>query len=287
MLHVVHRGPRSYGLRTTRWTLATLLSQCPELRVRTLAGLHQLLRRLRITWKRTRPHLRSPDPDYQAKLDHLQGLRAQVAAQPNAYVFTFLDEVTVMRQPTLANAYAAQGAEQRYAELSHQADRAIRLIATLDALTGRVIYRRATQITVSMLVQFYRTLREAYPQATRIYVVQDNWPVHFHPDVLVALEPQHNPWPWRRPSNWPSEPSRSATQRYGHLALPIQLVTLPTYASWANPIEKLWRKLRQDVTHLHPWANDLPSLGHELDTFLDQFALGSPALLRYVGLYPE
>ena len=44
MLHVVHRGPRSYGLRTTRWTLATLLSQCPELRVRTLAGLHQLLR---------------------------------------------------------------------------------------------------------------------------------------------------------------------------------------------------------------------------------------------------
>ena len=59
---------------------------------------------------------------------------------------------------------------------------------------------------------------------------------------------------------------------------------LPTYASWCNPIEKLWRKLRQEVTHLHRWANDVPRLREEVERFLDQFASGSTDLLRYVGL---
>jgi len=29
--------------------------------------------------------------------------------------------------------------------------------------------------------------------------------------------------------------------------LPIQIVQLPTYASWTNPIEKLWRKLKAEM----------------------------------------
>ncbi|HET8524033.1 MAG TPA: transposase, partial [Thermomicrobiales bacterium] len=67
--------------------------------------------------------------------------------------------------------------------------------------------------------------------------------------------------------------------------LPIQLVPLPTYASWLNPIEKLWRWLRQEVGHLHPWADDLPALRDALDAFLARFAHGSPDLLRYTGLW--
>ncbi len=76
-------------------------------------------------------------------------------------------------------------------------------------------------------------------------------------------------------------------RKWGHLALPIRLVPLPTYASWLNPIEKLWRWLRQDVVHLHPWANDLPALYHAADAFLARFAHDDRAgrdLLRYVGL---
>jgi hypothetical protein len=56
------------------------------------------------------------------------------------------------------------------------------------------------------------------------------------------------------------------------------------YASWCNPIEKLWRKLRQDVTPLHRWADDLETLRTEIDRFLDQFAQGSLERLRHVGL---
>jgi hypothetical protein len=100
----------------------------------------------------------------------------------------------------------------------------------------------------------------------------------------VALEKQESRYLGRLPRSWSTTPSAKAVKQWGHLQLPIQLIPLPTYASWCNPIEKLWRKLRQELTHLHPWANDLQRLRAEIDQFLAQFASGSPDLLRYVGL---
>ena len=101
--------------------------------------------------------------------------------------------------------------------------------------------------------EFYGDLRAAYPWAERIYVVPgQDWPVHTHPDVLVALEAQTSPFAFHRPPSWPTTPSAAAVTRWTDLALPIQIVPLPTYASWCNPIEKLWRKLRQEVTHSAP-----------------------------------
>ena len=68
-------------------------------------------------------------------------------------------------------------------------------------------------------------------------------------------------------------------------ALPrIEPVWLPTYAPWLNPIEKLWRWLRQDVLKLHRLADDWPELQRRVNAFLDQFATGSHELLRYAGL---
>jgi len=42
--------------------------------------------------------------------------------------------------------------------------------------------------------------------------------------------------------------------------------------------------MRQNVTHLHRWAGDLPRLREEVDRFLTRFAGGSADLLRSVGL---
>ena len=76
------------------------------------------------------------------------------------------------------------------------------------------------------------------------------------------------------------EPSAKARR----LNLPIQLLPLPTYASWCNPIEKLWRWLKQGVLHLHRYANDWQLLKQKTKEFLDQFEQTSADLLRYVGL---
>ena len=59
---------------------------------------------------------------------------------------------------------------------------------------------------------------------------------------------------------------------------------LPTYAPWLNPIEKLWRKLKQEFLYMHRYAADSPEdLQQRVLDFL-QWSTGSTDLLRYVGL---
>ena len=276
----MRRDPRQLGETRSRWTLEAIQRVCDWLQGYTLPGVHQILRRLRIHYKRARSHVRSPDPDYLAKLFDIRQAMHRAHAAPERFAALLQDELTYYRQPTLAQAYAPAGPQQALARRSHHANTQRRVVATLDALTGRVVYQQRHRISVPVLVDFYQQVCEVYPHLETIYLIQDNWPVHFHPDVLAALRFQPDKWPRYVPSNWPTEPSPKA--RY--LDLPIQILPLPTYASWANPIEKLWRWLKQDVLHLHPYANRWTELWDEVDAFLDQFADGSSDLLRYVGL---
>ena len=275
-------------------------------------SLSRLLRRLRISFQQGRAHVYSPDLNYQPKRQEVQTreLAAHLAALeagwddwrppavlhvPRRQVTLLQDELTYYRQPTLARAYAPQGrdvsgqAHPPLAALSYQANTVTRVAATLDVISGQVVWRQHSRIGVAELVALYQDVRTAYPDAERIWVIQDNWPVHWHADLLAALEPQETRWPPRRPPDWSDQPSRDAQRQWGHLQLPIQLVFLPTYASWLNPIEKLWRWLKQAILHLHRLADDLPTLRAQVAAFLNRFIPGSidsAALLRYVGLLP-
>jgi hypothetical protein len=284
LLHTVRRDPRAFGIEGTRWTLEAIHQVCDWLRVNSPAGVSRLLDRLDVSWKRSRDYVHSPDPDYTAKLQYISQLRQEAQLSGGEVALVYMDEVTYYRQPTLANAYEERGQRQVLAVRSYRANTQTRVIGTLDPTDGRVVYGRSSKIKLGVLVDFYQKLCQAYPRAKRIYVVQDNWPEHCHPDVLTALEEQKAPWPWYRPSNWPKTPSTAAIRRWGELKLPIQVVMLPTYASWCNPIEKLWRKLRQELLHLHRLADGLPELRLKVDNFLDHFSNGSLELLRYVGL---
>jgi len=281
-----HHGPACpYPLgapdpRRSRWTLAGIQQVCAWLAGYSRSGVWRLLQRLDIHWNRGRQHVRSPDPDYVAKLVQVARCAATVQREPRRQRLLFQDELTYYRQPSVAQGFAAAASAGPRAERSHRANTATRVVATLDFLTGQVSAQQASRIGVRQLLQFYEALVAQTPGVERIYLVQDNWPVHFHPDVLAALEPQTSPFPWIYPRSWPTEPSARARR----LGLPIQLVPLPTYASWTNPIEKLWRWLKQDVLHHHPWADDLAELRRQVLAFFDGFARGSPALLRYVGL---
>lgn len=131
-----------------------------------------------------------------------------------------------------------------------------RVIGSLNALTGQVDYLDNYLVGRAQVSAFYRQLDQVYASAQHLYVVQDNWSIHTHDDVLATL---------------------AQVPR-------IEPVWLPTYAPWLNPIEKLWHWLRRDVLKAHRLADDWPLLRRHVNAFLDQFARGSPALLRYVGL---
>jgi transposase len=271
--------PRDHGQERSRWTLAGLRAEVPEFADASRSGIWRVLRGYRLGWKRARDHLHSPDPTYQEKLAYLATIRTHVDEQPVGAVLLYLDEVTYYRQPSLAAGFAPMGSTAPRAERSTRSNTTTRVIGALNAHTGRVTFLQQTRIGVPALIRFYQQLVAAYP-GQRLYVVLDNWPVHFHPDVLAALEPQRSPTPFFRPQSWPAEPRAHAKR----LNLPIQLVPLPTYSPWLNYIEKLWRWLKQDVLHLHRSADHLDHLRDQVIAFLSTFAQRSEALLRYVGL---
>lgn len=284
---MVRRDPRQIGIARTRWTLETARDACPWLAGLSRSGVWRVLDALDVVLKRGREHVHSPDPAYPEKRAAIAESLAEARASAGRVVALFQDEVTLHRQPSLAPAWAARGRDQPRAERSLRADAPARIVGTLDAADGRVLARRRGALDVPALVGFYTEVVAAYPAAERIDIVLDTWPVHFHPDLLAALQPQACPFPFPRPPSWPAEPSADAVRKWGGFALPIRLVPLPTYASWLNPIEKLWRWLRQDVVHLHPWADDPPALRAAADRFLARFATGATAgaeLLHSVGL---
>jgi hypothetical protein len=280
----VRRDPHCLGIDRARWTLSHLLGLCPWLRLATQGGLCHLLQRLGIHYKRGRDWVHSPDPDYRAKLARVDQIVASARTSSGRIVALFMDELTYYRQPTVARAYEAAGSRQPLARRSHRANTATRVISTLDVVDGRSLYRQVSHLGIRELVAFHQQIRAGYPEAERLYLIEDNWPIHFHPDVLVALEEQESPWPLYRPRNWSLSPTPKAVKKWGDLELPIQLVPLPTYASWTNPVEKLWRWLKQEVLHLHGLADHLDQLRQSVCRFLDRFACGSEKLLAYVGL---
>ena len=249
-----------------------------------MGSVQHLLTRLGLRKVRARYEHRSPDPSYQAKLDFIESIKKRVKESQGREILLYLDECNYYRQPLLAPCWTRSDQKQEKVKRSTRSDTRIRVLGTLDARDGRVLVFQASRIRIPDHAKFYKKVREAYPNAERIWILQDNNPLHFHPDLLVALEKQESPFPMTLPPNWSQTPKESAIKRFGQWNLPIQIVQTPTYAPWCNPIEKLWKYFRQDFLHTHRLCDDLEALQAKAQHFFDAFAQGSAELLQYVGL---
>ena len=283
LIELLRRSPQTVGYAQSRWTLAMLRHHCHWLKLKSNAALHHVLRRLGIRRKLGQAHVHSPDHSYEIKKAWIALSQTKGRTDPQRKVLVYLDECTIPRQPSVAPVYAAQGKTQPYAQQAPTGFAKTRLIGALNFLTGQVTYKIVKHLRVISIAAFMHQLAETYPYAETIYVVLDNWPVHYHADVLARLRAQ----PWvharMRPAHWSDAPAPYA--RIDNL--PIEFLPLPTYASWLNPIEKLWRKLKQERLHMHPFATNPSDLLTQVKTFMDQFQDGSSELLRYVGLLPD
>jgi len=241
----------------SRWSLRTIRASVAALAAYTLSGVWRLLDRVHLHWRPQRDQLYSPDPDYAAKVAHLERCLREAMRRPEEVVVVFLDEMGYYRWPVAARDWMP--AALSTAAPVHKAgptNRQQRVIGSLNARTGQVDYLDNYLVGRAQVNAFYRQLDQVYASAQHLYVVRDNWSIHTHDDVLATL---------------------AQVPR-------IEPVWLPTYAPWLNPIEKLWHWLRRDVLKAHRLADDWPLLRRHVNAFLDQFAHGSPALLRSVGL---
>lgn len=255
----MRQSPEAFGIARTRWTLALLQKHCPSLaNLTSLSGVFYRLRRWQLVYKRARLHLHSPDPDYQCKVDALAALVQQARQSPQEMRLLFADEAAAYRQPVVAPLWQERGGLQEKATLSHAANTRYRFAGSLDAHTGQVVWCGASKVGVKILCRWLERVRSFYGATLRLVVAWDNWPVHRHEKVVAKAA-----------------------------SLEIELFFLPTYAPWTNPIEKLWRKLKQEVLSLHRKAEAWDQLKASIGTFLDALIVPNPELVRYVGLAPH
>jgi len=260
---ILHAGPGEAARREvavgaggpapSRWTLRTIRASVDWLMDYTVSGVWRVLQSCGLGLHSSCARLFSPDPDYASKVRRLYRCLRDAAQHPDTVVALFLDEFGYQRWPEVAPTWGGETAVAPRAGNNQQ----WRTIGALNALTGQVNYLDGYIVGRQQVSQFYGLLDRAYSKKVeRMYVIQDNWNLPTHPDVLTAV------------ASYPR----------------IKPVWLPTYAPWLNPIEKLWRWLRQDILKMHRWVEDWPQVKQRVRDFLEQFAHGSSVLLRYVGL---
>jgi hypothetical protein len=208
--------------------------------------------------KQGQTHYSSPDPDYQLKVERIKACLKQTRESDGKAVLLYADETTYFRQPSNAKVWYPAGTKNKpHAEWSYRRNNKSRIIGSMDSGSGKVIAWQGHKAGVKAWVDFLRTIRLSYGEDVVVYLVLDNWPIHSKPEVLEAAEKEQ-----------------------------ITFLFLPTYAPWLNPIEKLWRWLKQAVIHMHRHSDEWDQLQQQVITFLQRFTQGSVALLHYVGLLP-
>lgn len=265
MIDLLHQGPpvksEANELRPVRWTLQTIRENLAALADYTLSGVWYYLKRARVIWRSARLRQWSPDPEYQSKLEHLCACLREAGLSPGEIELIFMDEAGFYRWPVAARTWS-EAAPVLPACTDHSGNdnnSQWRLIGGLNAYTGQVNYLSNYIVGRRQVIAWYQQLNEAYPKARKIYIVQDNWSIHSHPEVLEALK------------------------QFPH----IEIVWLPTYSPWLNPIEKLWRWLKVDTLKMHRLSHDWKELKHQVGLFFAQFSKGNRQLLQYVGLLGE
>jgi transposase len=241
----------------SRWNLKRIRATFPFLQGYSLPGVSLALSHWGIQLRHGRPQYYSPDPHYRQKEAYLFSVLQEVGAHPGQVVALFVDEVTFTQWPHVSSNWCEQAPAPRpLADRKQSKYRRSRLVAALDASTGQLCFLQDNRIGGEVFAHFLRQLDAAYPQAQRLYLIWDNWPVHSCEEVQQELA--------RLPR--------------------VQVVSLPTYAPWLNPIEKLWRKFREEVDYLHDLADDWDALRARVRQYFSQFAAGSLSLLHSVGL---
>ena len=258
---MLYRSPVLYGLDRHTWTLKDVGHTIGWMRPLSIPAVCKLLRRFKLAYKRGRAHVHSPDLEYNQKMAAIVAAREEARQAPaGEVVFLYEDEFTAYLRPLVGSSYRLRSGPGQKA--TGATAETVRLAGCVDALSGRVVWRRRSRYNVKEMYRFFYYVQKQYPQAKVIYMALDNWPIHFHAYVQEHLASMKSP-------------NR------------LRFLPLPTYAPWTNPTEKYWLKLSREWLRFHPFAGDKLIFKRELDGWLRRHSDESPALLHEVGLLPD
>jgi putative transposase len=231
-------GPRAFGWMRTRWSCACLaLTLSGQIGYQISAEtVRRWLHQAGYVWKRPSLVARDDDPARASLLAHIrlhwEGLRSQQA-------FVFADELELHLLPKVGAQWIPRG--QRLTIVTPGQDQRQYIAAALDFRTGKLIHRTGGKKNRFLFLDLLRALDRAYSGVCfrRVYVVADNYSIHTAGDVRRWLA--HHPR--------------------------FVLLWLPRYCPKANPIERVFGDLHDQITRNHRHRT-LPPLLAEVQQYL-------------------
>ena len=234
---LLHQSPRTFGKPTSRWTLqlAAEVSFAQGLTPRLVSDetIRVALRRLRVSWKRAKHWITSPDPAYARKKKRRDRLMQRAMAQPT-WALGFGDEVWWSRlaQPN-QHAWTDVEAKHKLQELSLPTDdpdpKALACYGLLlrprpqqaDQMWLRFVTGRpVSTVTIEFLA--WGSAQLAAHGFTALLLIWDNASWHRSHAVRHWLR-QHN-----------------QQVKRGAEGVRIVVCPLPSKSPWLNPIEPKW-----------------------------------------------
>jgi transposase len=230
--------PRAFGWMRTRWSCAclalTLWRQVGyEISAETV---RRWLHQAGYVWKRPSLVARDDDP---ARATLLARIRLHWEDLGPQEALVFADELELHLLPKVGAQWTRRG--QRLEIVTPGQDRRCSLAAALDFRTGQLLHRTGAKKNRFLFLDLLRALDRAYSRVhfRRVYVVADNDSIHTAGDVRR--------WLARHPR--------------------FVLLWLPRYCPKANPIERIFGDLHDQITRNHRHGT-LPPLLAEVQRYL-------------------
>lgn len=239
------REPRAVGKNFSNWTAQKLKVHLPWTVHPVTVWRH--LRRLRWRWHRPVPRVASPDRRYRAKARYVRRLRAQ--ARRGAIHLYYADEMDVALLPTISGRWMRQGQQTQVNTPGQNAKQYV--FGAVNYVTGALVWLAwPNKNNVGFRQLLHQLVAQHTQTPVKIVIVLDNFRIHKAKAVQA----------WLRI----------------HRAQ-LRLYFLPTYSPRLNPIERIWRHFRRNVTDNFYFGTSL-RLMTAVQTFLTQLA-GSPRVI--------
>lgn len=241
----VAHEPRALGKNFSNWSAQKL---CVHLNLPIHAvTLLRYLWRLHWRWLRPVQRIASPDPRYAAKARYLRRLRRQARKQ-QIHLY-YADEMDVALLPTLSGRWMRRGQQTQVFTPGQNAKQYV--FGAVNYVTGALVWltwSNKNNVGFRQLLNQVLALHEN--DRRRVVLVVDNFRIHQAKAVKAWLQNHRQQ---------------------------LRLYFLPTYAPHLNPIERVWRHFRRNVTDNY-FFRTMARLMAAVEAFLSEMA-ESPAII--------
>jgi transposase len=246
----LQQDPRQLGQNFSNWT-AHKLALYLKVQVHAVTILRHLWA-LRWRWRRPVPRVTSPDPRYRAKAQYLKRLRRQ-ARRGQIHLY-YADELDVALLPTISGRWMRLGQQTEIDTPGQNAKQYV--FGAVNQITGALIWIPWTnKNNVGFRQLLNKVLEQHASDTTKVVMVLDNYRIH---KAKAVRE-------WQR---------RHRRE--------FRLYFLPTYSPRLNPIERVWRHFRRNVTDNY-FFKTMSRLMRAVEDFLTELAQAPAIVLKIVA----